>query len=58
MDLKEKYPFIWCPNCNAKQPVHVDEMGADDRNSQGAADLLCGGCTIIIATLHEQPHGT
>ena len=54
----EKYSFVWCGNCNATQPLKIDEMKADNLNKKDAIDLLCGGCSFIVATLHERPDGT
>ena len=30
-------------------------MPPDDRNDHDAADILCGACKFVIATLHAEP---
>lgn len=47
-----KYPRIWCNQCDALNPLAVDEMPADERNDHGAMDLMCGECRLVVATVH------
>jgi hypothetical protein len=51
-DLKERFPRVWCPTCNKTQPMIFDVMKANDKNEHDAADIVCGECKSIIATLH------
>src|SRR5262245_51062921 len=50
-DLKERVPRVWCPTCNKTQPMIFDVMKANN-NEHDAADIVCGECKSIIATLH------
>jgi hypothetical protein len=47
------YPYIWCENCDAIQPVLWDDLPADEQHDRPALDLVCGVCSLIIATLHQ-----
>ena len=51
-DLKGRFPRIWCPTCNKTQPMIFDVMEATDKNEHDTADIVCGECKSIIATLH------
>jgi hypothetical protein len=51
-DLKERFPRVWCPTCNKTQPMIFDVMKANDKDEHDAADIVCGECKSIIATLH------
>src|SRR4029077_14482569 len=51
-DLKERFPRVWCPTCNQTQPMIFDVLKAKDKNEHDAADIVCGECKSIIATLH------
>ena len=51
-DLKERFPRVWCPTCNRTQPMIFDVMKANNKNEYDAADIVCGECKSIIATLH------
>jgi ribosomal protein S27E len=51
-DLKGRFPRVWCPTCNKTQPMIFDVMEANDKNEHDAADIVCGQCKSIIATLH------
>ena len=51
-DLKERFPRVWCPTCNKTQPMIFDVMKANDKNEHDVADIVCGECKSIIATLH------
>ena len=51
-DLKERFPRVWCPTCSKTQPMIFDVMKANDKNEHDAADIVCGECKSIIATLH------
>ena len=52
-----RYPKIWCSNCDEAQPLLTDEMSAGHLNAHEAADLMCGKCRFVIATLHAERHG-
>lgn len=47
------WPLIWCSNCGAETGLLIDEMEADNLNDHDAADLMCGECRLVIATLHD-----
>lgn len=47
-----KYPRIWCPQCETIRPLIIDEMEAGPLNDHDAADLQCGDCKFVVATLH------
>src|SRR5262245_65742167 len=51
-DLRERFPRVWCPTCNKTQPMIFDVVKANDKNEHDAADIVCGECKSIIATLH------
>jgi ribosomal protein S27E len=51
-DLKGRFPRVWCPTCNKTQAMIFDVMEANDKNEHDAADIVCGQCKSIIATLH------
>ena len=50
--LIEAFPKVWCPNCGAEQPVEIAIMKADEHNAHDGADILCGVCRFVVATLH------
>src|SRR5262245_9499033 len=52
MDLLARFPQVWCPTCNKRQPMIFDVMKANDKNDHDAADIVCDECKSIIATLH------
>jgi hypothetical protein len=52
VDLKKRLPKVWCPNCEAVQPMEFTLMPPDNRNDHDAADILCGICRFVVATLH------
>ena len=52
MDALARFPRVWCPTCNKTQPMIFDVMKANDKNEHDAADIACGECKSIIATLH------
>ena len=47
-DRLERFPLVWCGTCEKIQPMLFDEMPANSP----AADIVCGECKSIIATLH------
>ena len=49
------FPRVWCSNCDAPQPMVFAVMKADELNDHDAADILCGKCRLVIATLHADP---
>lgn len=49
---------IWCPNCEAVQPLQVGYMDNPKLNDHAATDLLCGICGYVIATLHHYDEPT
>lgn len=51
----DKYPRIWCRQCEETRECRVDEMPADSLNDHGAMDLLCKDCNFVIATVHAAP---
>ena len=55
IELKRRLPMVWCPNCGTVQPMDFALMPPDDRNDHDAADILCGACKFVIATLHAEP---
>jgi hypothetical protein len=52
IELKRRLPKVWCPNCGTVQPMEFALMPANDRNDHDAADILCGICRFVVATLH------
>jgi hypothetical protein len=54
LDVKG-FSHVWCPNCDKLQPLILAPMKADARNDHDAADILCGECRFVIATLHAEP---
>ena len=52
MDVLARFPRAWYPACNKTQPMIFDVMKAKDKNDYDAADIVCGKCKSIIATLH------
>ena len=54
-ELTKAFPNVWCPNCNKVQPMEFATMKANDRNDHDAADILCGECKFVVATLHAEP---
>ena len=46
------YGNVWCPKCGKVQPMEMATMKADDRCDHDAADILCGACKFVVATLH------
>mgnify|MGYP001601657074 CR=1 FL=1 len=48
------FPKVWCSNCGETRPTVVDMMKADSKNDHDAADILCGECHFIVATLHKE----
>ncbi|HZO51753.1 MAG TPA: hypothetical protein VFB63_03505 [Bryobacteraceae bacterium] len=54
-ELTKAFPNVWCPNCNKVQPMKIAVMKANDRNDHDAADILCGECKFVVATLHAEP---
>jgi len=53
--LSKAFPNVWCPNCGKVQPMVFAPMKANDLNDHDAADILCGECRFVIATLHAEP---
>src|SRR5262245_930607 len=51
-DRLERFPYVWCDTCDKIQSMIFDVMPADGRNGHEAAELVCGECKSIIATLH------
>jgi hypothetical protein len=54
-ELTKAFPNVWCPNCNKVQPMEFATMKANDRNDHDAAEILCGECKFVVATLHAEP---
>ncbi|HET9535651.1 MAG TPA: hypothetical protein VFP43_09950 [Mesorhizobium sp.] len=54
-ELTKAFPNVWCPNYGKVQPMELGVMKANARNDHDAADILCGECRFVIATLHAQP---
>jgi hypothetical protein len=54
MDTFERFPLVWCDTCGKTQPMMFDVMQANDKNDHDAADIICGECKSIIATLHAR----
>src|SRR5262249_53082172 len=52
MDVQARFPRVWCPSCNKTQPMIFDVMKAKDKNDHDTADIVCGKCKSIMATLH------
>jgi hypothetical protein len=52
MDVLKQFPRVWCPTCNKTQPMIFAVIKAKDKNEHDAADIVCGECKSIIATLH------
>jgi phage terminase large subunit GpA-like protein len=55
MDVLARFPRVWCPNCNRTQSMVFDVMKAMDKDDHDAANIVCGECKSIIATLHGRP---
>src|SRR5262245_43439618 len=49
-DTLERFPLVWCPTCGKKQKMILVMPGG--QNDDAAADIVCGHCKSIIATLH------
>jgi hypothetical protein len=54
-ELSKAFPNVWCPNCGKVQLMVFAPMKANDLNDHDAADILCGECRFVIATLHAEP---
>ena len=52
MDVLKRFPRVWCPTCGKTQPMIFDVMKAN--GDHDPADIVCGECKSIIATLHAQ----
>jgi hypothetical protein len=52
MDTLQRFPLVWCPTCEKTQKVIFDVLPAGRKNDHDAADIVCGECRSIIATLH------
>jgi hypothetical protein len=52
MDTLGRFPRVWCDTCEAIQPMLFDVIKADNENDHDAADIVCGHCKSIVATLH------
>ena len=52
MDVLKQFPRVWCPTCGKTQPMIFDVMKAN--GDHDPADIVCGECKSIIATLHVQ----
>lgn len=50
-----RFPLIWCEGCKAVRPYLFDVRPADKLNVTGGADFVCSHCTLIVATLHQDP---
>jgi hypothetical protein len=53
-DMLKRYPLIFCSLCGGNKPLVLSEMKADEVNDHDALDLMCGSCSLVIATLHEK----
>jgi len=42
------------PNCGKVQPTELGVMKANARNDHAAADIICGACRFVAATLHAR----
>jgi hypothetical protein len=51
LDVK-RFSHVWCTNCDKLQPMVLAPMKGDERKPDDAADMLCGECHFIIATLY------
>jgi len=51
-ELSKAFPNVWCPNCGKVQPMVFALMKANDLNDHDAADIQCGECRFVVATLH------
>jgi hypothetical protein len=51
-DRLEQFPLVWCGTCEKIQSMVFDERPANKKNDHPAADIVCGECKSIIATLH------
>ena len=52
MDSLVRFPNVFCDNCRKVQPMIFDVLKADEKREHDCADLVCGECKSIIATLH------
>jgi hypothetical protein len=52
MDVLGRFPRVWCPTCSKMQPMMFEVMKAIDKDDHDAANIVCGVCKSIIATLH------
>jgi hypothetical protein len=43
------------PELRHAAAVILAPMKADERNPDDAADMLCGECKFVVATLHAEP---
>jgi phage terminase large subunit GpA-like protein len=53
-ELTKAFPNVWCPNCGKVQPMELGVMKANARNDHDAADIICGACRFVVATLHAR----
>src|SRR5262245_40025710 len=52
MDTLERFPRVWCDTCQKMQRMIFDVMKGNDKNDHDSADVICGECRSVIATLH------
>jgi ribosomal protein S27E len=52
MDVLGRFPRVRCPTCSKMQPMMFEVMKAIDKDDHDAANIVCGVCKSIIATLH------
>jgi hypothetical protein len=51
MDVLKNFPLVWCSTCGKTQRMIFDVLLAGGKNDHDAADIVCGHCKSIIATL-------
>jgi ribosomal protein S27E len=51
----DRFPNIYCPECEAIQKLELDVFEPREGQLHAAADIVCPDCGFIIATLHERP---
>jgi hypothetical protein len=52
MDTLERFPRVWCDQCEKIQRMSFRVMKRNDKNDHDSATVICSECKSLIATFH------
>jgi hypothetical protein len=52
MDTLERFPRVWCDQCEKIQRMSFHVTKKNDKNDHDSANVICSECKSVIATFH------